>query len=397
MGGNDKILGRLDSLLKECESKISRIELRLPEYEEPSESLSQRVAQLLEPEPPAVPAQEAAPPPIIEEPQVAPASDADSKIESQDASLSLEPALEPAPQPTPPAPSMPPMGEAEEKPEKTEKTFQWPALWRWTIPKRCKRPAVGVLLAGAIGVLLWAASGLRATQRIFTLPTDSLKDLTLSPGGGLLSMDLSRGAVVAIRAEDGKARLKDVMSIVVPNAGGLAWGSSGLWIAGGRSGLLYRYASVPNGTGPQRYPQFHRFPTLLSISQDSLVSFDEAGKRIDRYLISQALTGVSLALLGSYPLPVGVVPSGIYESNGNIWLLDQAAPAIRRYEESGSVLRPLDYFDLKPSLGSGARPEGLAVEGGNLWLMDSSSHTLHRFRLSAINWTPLGGSGAGRP
>jgi len=389
MGGNDKILGRLDSLLKECESKISKIELRLPEYEEPSESLSRRVAQLLEPEPPEA---AVSPPPIAEEPPAAPAQEAAPQPVVEEPASMPEPAFEPEPALVLPAP----IGVIEDKREAEKEVPEAAVPERLPFWRRSKRPAMYALAAGALGALIWAANGLRAKQRIFTLPADSLAGLTFSPDGGLFSMDLDRGALVAIGPQDGKARLKDVMSIAIPKARGLAWGSGGLWIAGGRSGLLYRYASVTGSSNPQRYPQFHRYPVLISISQDNLVTVDEEGKRIDKYLISQALTGVSLALLGSYPLPAGVAPGGICESNGEIWLLDQAAPAIRRYKESGSALKPLDYFDLKPWLGNGARPAGLALGGGAVWLMDSASRTLHRFRLGAISWKPPAGSGAGR-
>ena len=383
MSGTDAILSRLDNLLKECESKISKIELRLPEYEEPTESLSRRVAELLEP------ASEPAPPQVPAVP-----AEAEPLNPIQEASSQQEPGPSIEAQTPPPVDDAAQAGSAGEIREADlgEQPPRWPALLAL-----CRKPALCAAVAVIAAALFWIAQGLRVKETSFALPPDALMGLAPAPGGGFLSMDSSLGALVRLSPRDGKVRLQSLRDIDIPKMGRLAWGSGGLWVAGGKKGLLYRYASVSGNAEPQIYPQFHRYPALISIDQDTLWSVDEKGRRIDKYLISQALTGVSLALLGSYPLPGGISPAGMHESNGVIWLLDAANLHIRRYGDSGAALKPLDSFDLKPWWGSSARLEGLAVEGGGLWILDAASRTLKRLRLGAIKWTPLGGPASARP
>ncbi|MHB2026965.1 MAG: NHL repeat-containing protein [Elusimicrobiota bacterium] len=249
-----------------------------------------------------------------------------------------------------------------------------------------------VLLLGMTAVLLfgiWAISRLTAgAPAVFDLPSEPLTGIAVK-NGGLFSMDTSAGKIFSLKIGRSKILLESWGKITAANAQDIAWGETYFWITDPAGEIISRYGGEPQNPQSENYKQLGRHPGAIVVNDDGLWTADVSALRVDHYLISQALTGASIALVGSYRLPGKIIPVGIYESKGVLWVLDAAGRRIVRYAVGQGLLSPQDFTDLRFLVGAGVDLTGMAVSDSGVWVLSSPSRKLYFFPRSGLKWKNL--------
>jgi hypothetical protein len=390
---DDELSLRLERLLKDYESKISRLNLNIPGVEPPPPTKDYFAA--VEALPPAAPPKRAhfeeAPAP---EPRPVPLEPV-SQVAAVPSPLPEIAPPQPQPSVISPAPSPAPVHNEEVRapeerlshhpvPPKAQAPRVSPSAPASAAPSRVW---IGILLLSAVlaGLMLWrrAPKVGDGTHAAFPLPPGRKTGLVLN-GGTLVTIDSQSQNLTALAPDDG--RIVSQQKFPNPSLSGLAWGHGSYWSSDTETGFVFRHRPEPPFGLLQGTPlPGHAVSVLFDDGEDLWVG-DARSDTIYRYKIA----GDELTLRTQYSLP-GVAVGGLYFSEQTLWVLDSLARKIRRYRVEDQAV-PLDSFDLGHWLSLDSEAAAFAVDPSFFYLLTENPAALHRFDLKRISWSPANGS-----
>lgn len=368
------------AILERCETRLSEIELRLPDLEAaaprpPKLTLDPPLVESrIEPPPPRTPAPvPAAPPPAPRTPEPR--------------SAAVEPPPVPAPLPPPPAPAKPRPRLPDPEPELEHEVFPPPGY-----PIRADSPTPTPLLpparfptraavaAGSVALAL-AAAGVWYSRRgpsavEIALPSDA-RAASVRPDGALV---LAQGSDLVTLERDGSARER--LPLDRP-AAAVRWANGALWTIDGVSPSVV----LRRGARPTSFALNH-VPTTIFVRGQEIWTADADGV-LHQYLLSGSILGEILQPLDSYPL-AGVLPATIaVDDAGELWVADQNSRRLLRMKNSGAGFSTVAWAPLSPAVGPSGALRGLSVIRGGVWLMsvDAAGRAVERLIPTAsLTW-----------
>lgn len=392
---DDELSLRLERLLKEYESKISRLNLIIPGVEPPPPTKDYFAA--IEELPPAAPPKKAhfeeAPPPEPQPVPLEPAAEATAAPESLKEIAPSQPQPSEAPASPPPAPAHveeihapvePPPPPHLPAPPKTPAPRVTPSAPAARVPSPVW---IGVILLSAVlaGLLVWrrapkSGDGIHAA---FPLPPGRKTGLVLN-GGTLATIDVQNQSLTALAPDDG--RIVSQQKFPNPSLSGLAWGHGSYWSSDTETSFVFRHRPEAPFALLQGTPLPGHAVSVLFDDGDDLWVGDARSDTIYRYKVA----GAELNLRTQYSLP-GVAVAGLYYSGETLWVLDSLTRKVRRYR-IGEEAVPLDSFDLGHWLSLDSEASAFAVDPSFFYLLTENPSTLHRFDLKRIAWSPTNSS-----
>jgi hypothetical protein len=331
-------------ILERCRTRLSEIDLRLPELEAAAPPRTP-AASLLEPEPPPRPAPP--PAPILESfPDPAPAEDAapvGTPVPVEAAAPPTAPNAEAEPEIFPPRPVTPAPLAAPSPAAPPRRRRLW-----------AETAAIGAALAAA--GYFWTSA---RAPRALTLPLDGADAMAVRPD--LHELLVARGDRLLTLSFAGKVLSRETLSTPVTS---LRWSRGSLWSADGRSPQVVERRA---GTNPTVY-RLNHVPTALFASDDYLWTVAAGSRQIHQYLISRSILGVMLQPLDAFELPDLAPESLAVSASGELWVVDADSRRLDRLRAQNGVYRIVASAPLSPFAGPGGSISGLTIDDGAVWL-----------------------------